>query len=210
MASNNKGLRAALLGAILALAAFVAPVQALDITNVAFVQTVGGTTSIPVGHMEFCKTRPHECRAHADPIGAVTLTPDLWQQLLIVNAGVNQAVTPVTDEQLYQVTEFWTYPNGYGDCEDYALAKRRQLIDAGWPASTLLMAVVKQPNGEGHAVLMVRTDRGDLVLDNQVGSVDLWSDTPYKFVKRQSQAHAGLWVDMIDTREIVTATAAID
>lgn len=210
MASNNKGLRAALLGAILALAAFVAPVQALDITNVAFVQTVGGTTSIPVGHMEFCKTRPHECRAHADPIGAVTLAPDLWQQLLIVNAGVNQAVTPVTDEQLYQVTEFWTYPNGYGDCEDYALAKRRQLIDAGWPASTLLMAVVKQPNGEGHAVLMVRTDRGDLVLDNQVGSVDLWSDTPYKFVKRQSQAHAGLWVDMIDTREIVTATAAID
>ena len=210
MASNNKGLRAALLGAILALAALAAPVQALDITNVAFVQTVGGTTSIPVGHMEFCKTRPHECRAHADPIGAVTLAPDLWQQLLIVNAGVNHAVTPVTDEQLYQVTEFWTYPNGYGDCEDYALAKRRQLIDAGWPASTLLMAVVKQPNGEGHAVLMVRTDRGDLVLDNQVGSVDLWSDTPYKFVKRQSQAHAGMWVDMIDTREIVTATAAID
>ncbi|WP_332701159.1 transglutaminase-like cysteine peptidase [Devosia sp.] len=210
MASNKKGLRTALLGAILALAATVIPVQALDITNVAFVQTVGTTTSIPVGHLEFCQNRPDECRPHASPVGAVSLTEGLWQQLLSVNASVNQGVTPVTDEQLYKVAEFWTYPNGYGDCEDYALAKRRQLIDAGWPASTLLMSVVKQANGEGHAVLMVRTDRGDLVLDNQVGSVDLWSSTPYKFIKRQSQADAGKWVDMIDTREIVVATAAIN
>jgi predicted transglutaminase-like cysteine proteinase len=210
MASNNKGLRNALLGAILALAASLVPAQALDITNVAFVQTVGGTTSIPVGHLEFCKARPAECRAHANPVGAVTLTEGLWQQLLTINASVNHAVVPVTDQQLYQVAEYWTYPNGYGDCEDYALAKRRQLIDAGWPASTLLMAVVKQANGDGHAVLMVRTDRGDLVLDNQVGSVDLWSDTPYQFVKRQSQADAGKWVDMIDTREIVVTTAAIN
>jgi len=204
----GKGLRAAFVAALLAFAG--APAMAFDTASVAFVQTVGGTTSIPVGHAEFCAHRPDECRANANPVAAVALTEGLWQQLLTVNAGINQAVIPVTDQDLYQVAEFWTYPNGYGDCEDYALAKRRQLIDAGWPASTLLMAVVKQPNGEGHAVLMVRTDRGDLVLDNQVGSVDLWSDTPYKFVKRQSQAHAGMWVDMIDTREIVTATAAID
>jgi predicted transglutaminase-like cysteine proteinase len=210
MASNHKGLRNALLGAILALAATLAPAQALDITNVAFVQTVGGTTSIPVGHMEFCKARPAECRAHANPVSAVTLTEELWHQLLTINASVNQAVVPVTDQQLYQVAEYWTYPNGYGDCEDYALAKRRQLIDAGWPASTLLMSVVRQANGEGHAVLMVRTDRGDLVLDNQIGSVDLWSDTPYQFIKRQSQADAGKWVDMIDTRDIVVTTAAIN
>jgi predicted transglutaminase-like cysteine proteinase len=123
---------------------------------------------------------------------------------------VNATVVPVTDEDLYHVSEFWTYPNGYGDCEDIALEKRRELIEAGWPVSTLLMAVVRQRNGEGHAVLMVRTDRGDLVLDNQVGSIDLWSQTPYKFIKRQSQANAGQWVDMVDEREIVTATAAIN
>jgi predicted transglutaminase-like cysteine proteinase len=210
MAPTKKGLQTALLSAILALTAIAVPAQALDMTNVAFVQTVSATTSIPVGHLEFCQSRPEECRPHANPVGAVSLNEQLWQQLLSVNASVNQTVTPVTDEQLYQVAEFWTYPNGYGDCEDYALAKRRQLIDAGWPASTLLMAVVKQANGEGHAVLMVRTDRGDLVLDNQVGSVDLWSATPYKFIKRQSQADAGKWVDMIDTREIVAVTAAIN
>lgn len=210
MASNKKGLQTALLTAFFALASAVLPAQALDMTNVAFVQTVGTTTSIPVGHLEFCTSRPDECRPHANLVDSVALNETLWQQLLGINAGINQAVTPVTDEQLYQVAEFWTYPNGYGDCEDYALAKRRALIDAGWPASTLLMAVVKQANGEGHAVLMVRTDRGDLVLDNQVGSVDLWSQTPYKFVKRQSQADAGKWVDMVDTREIVVATAAIN
>ena len=205
---NGKGLQAALLGALLALA--VAPAQAFDTTNVAFVQTVGGTTSIPVGHAEFCQHRPDECRANPDPVAAVSLNEGLWQQLLAVNAGINQAIVSVTDQELYQVAEFWTYPNGYGDCEDYALAKRRELINAGWPASTLLMAVVKQANGEGHAVLMVRTDRGDLVLDNQIGTVDLWNQTPYKFIKRQSQAHAGQWVDMIDNRDIVTATAAIN
>ena len=205
---NGKGLQAALLGALLALA--VAPAQAFDTTNVAFVQTVGGTTSIPVGHAEFCQHRPDECRANPDPVAAVSLNEGLWQQLLAVNAGVNQAVVPVTDQELYQVAEFWTYPNGYGDCEDYVLAKRRELINAGWPASTLLMAVVKQANGEGHAVLMVRTDRGDLVLDNQIGTVDLWNQTPYKFIKRQSQANAGQWVDMIDTRDIVITTAGIN
>lgn len=205
---NGKGLQAALLGALLALA--VAPAQAFDTTNVAFVQTVGGTTSIPVGHAEFCQHRPDECRANPDPVAAVSLNDGLWQQLLAVNAGINQAIVPVTDQELYQVAEFWTYPNGYGDCEDYALAKRRELINAGWPASTLLMAVVKQANGEGHAVLMVRTDRGDLVLDNQIGTVDLWNQTPYKFIKRQSQANAGQWVDMIDDRDIVITTAGIN
>lgn len=207
---NKKALGTAIIGAVLALTAMVTPALAFDTTNVAFVQTVGGTTSIPVGHAEFCASRPAECRPNANPVAAVSLNEALWQQLLNVNAQVNQSVVPVTDQDLYQVAEFWTYPNGYGDCEDYALAKRRDLINAGWPASTLLMAVVKQANGEGHAVLMVRTDRGDLVLDNQVGSVDLWSATPYKFIKRQSQADAGKWVDMIDNREIVVATAAIN
>lgn len=206
---EKKGLGAALLGAIIALA-LTAPSQAFDTANVAFVQTIAGVASIPVGHAEFCQSRPDECRLNADMVPAVSLTEGLWQQLLTVNATVNTGIVPVTDQDLYQVAEFWTYPNGYGDCEDYALAKRRDLINAGWPASTLLIAVVKQANGEGHAVLMVRTDRGDLVLDNQVGSVDLWSQTPYKFIKRQSQANAGQWVDMIDTRDIVIATAAIN
>jgi predicted transglutaminase-like cysteine proteinase len=67
------------------------------------------------------------------------------------------------------------------------------------------MAVVRQPNGEGHAILMVRTDRGDLVLDNQDGLVKLWNETPYQFLKRQSQTDQGQWVDIIDNRSVRVA-----
>jgi predicted transglutaminase-like cysteine proteinase len=207
MASIKKGLRTALYGMFFAVVAAAAPAQALDLTNVAFIQTAEGNTSIPIGHAEFCAARPAECRPNQNVVEAVTLDDRAWSELLAVNAAVNQAVTPVTDQELYNVSEFWTYPNGYGDCEDFVLAKRRDLIEAGWPASTLLMSVVRESNGDGHAVLIVRTDRGDLVLDNQDGTIRVWNETPYQFIKRQSQADAGKWVDMLDDRPIVVAAA---
>ncbi|KKB12066.1 transglutaminase [Devosia geojensis] len=194
---------------VVALAALcAAPAAALDLTNVAFVQTATGNTSIPVGHAEFCNSRPAECQANANPVLAVTLDDARWSQLLEINAYYNDTIVAVSDNDLYGVEEFWTYPNGYGDCEDFVLAKRRALIEAGWPASALLMSVVREPNGDGHAVLIVRTDRGDLVLDNQDGLIRVWNETPYQFVKRQDQAHAGRWVDMIDNRTMAVATTA--
>ncbi|WP_375450555.1 transglutaminase-like cysteine peptidase [uncultured Devosia sp.] len=207
MQFNQKGLPAALIGAVLALAAAIAPAAAFDTTDIAFIQTLDVATSIPVGHAEFCKSHGKECQPNAVLVPAVNLDEASWSQLLTVNANVNQTVVPVSDEDLYQAAEFWTYPNGYGDCEDIALEKRRDLIAAGWPASTLLMAVVRERNGDGHAVLMVRTDRGDLVLDNQDGAVRVWNETPYHYIKRQSQADAGKWVDMIDDRPIIVAAA---
>jgi predicted transglutaminase-like cysteine proteinase len=206
MSFNKKGLLAGLIAAIVALAP-TAPAVALDFTNVAFVQTTAGTTSIPVGHLEFCASHPGECRANDRIVPAMELTDNTWQQLVSVNAYYNQNVRPVTDQDLYKVAEFWTFPNGFGDCEDFALAKRRDLINSGWDPSTLMIAVVKEANGNGHAVLLARTDRGDLVLDNQDGTIRLWNETPYKFIKRQSQAHSGQWVDMIDDRVLVVAAA---
>lgn len=172
----------------------------IDFTHPAFVSAGNAATSIPIGHAEFCKSHKTECKAHRRIDEAAILTENKWQELLDINAGNNANIVAITDQQLYHTVEFWTYPNGYGDCEDFALAKRRELISHGWNPSTLLMAVVRQQNGEGHAVLMVRTDRGDLVLDNLVGEVKLWSQTSYRFLKRQSQAHAGRWVDLYDTR----------
>jgi len=166
-----------------------------------------GPTSIPIGALEFCKSRPVDCGANRKVVDAVRLDDKNWAQLLSVNTYFNDTIVPISDEDLYHVTEYWTYPAGYGDCEDIALAKRRELIADGWPASALLMSVVKQANGEGHAVLLVRTDRGDLVLDNQDGRINLWSDTPYHFVKRQSQTNASQWVDVLDDRPIIVATA---
>lgn len=199
-----------LLSAILgALALAAAPASALDLTHVAFAQTGAGQASVPVGHAEFCARQPAECRAHPAPALAVALDEARWAQLVEINAHFNATIVPATDLALYRVEEYWTYPtSGYGDCEDIALAKRRALIEAGWPASTLLMTVVREANGNGHAVLTVRTDRGDLVLDNQDGLIRVWNETPYQFVKRQDQAHAGRWVDMIDNRAIAVAATA--
>ena len=187
---------------LLALAAAIAPASGanpVDLSNPAFA-AAGGATSIPVGHAEFCKSRMQECGLNANLVDAQILTEQNWRELLEVNAAVNAAVRPVTDEELYRVAEYWTYPRSAGDCEDFVLAKRRELMARGWPASTLLITVVKLANGDGHAVLLVRTDRGDLALDNLDGLVKLWNETPYQYVKRQSQGHAGQWVDLIDPR----------
>jgi len=205
MPHNNKTIRT-LAVALCAAFGFSAPALAgqLNFGHEAFAP-VAGPTSIPIGHNDFCKVHGDECTAFDRVVDAVVLDEGRWQLLVEVNNTLNRDIVPVTDADLYQVDELWTYPAGYGDCEDIALAKRRQLIDAGWEPSTLLMAVVRESNGNGHAVLMVRTDRGDLVLDNQDGMVRVWTETPYTYIKRQSQQHAGVWVDIIDDRVTVAA-----
>ena len=201
----GRAMAMAILSAVLGSAAGTVPTRAaqlVDFSNAAFAP-VTGQTSIPVGHADFCKRFPRECTVNADLVDDVHLTAGNWQQLLAVNSYFNTTIVPETDEQLYHVAEYWTYPHGYGDCEDIALAKRRQLIADGWPASTVLMTVAKDNEGEGHAVLMVRTDRGDLILDNQDSTIRDWKDSPYHFLKRQSQADAGEWVGIADTRPSV-------
>ena len=206
MSTFTNILAATVLGALLGLSALAAPAVAagIDFTNPAFAQ-VGTQTSIPVGAAEFCKTNRGECGANRAAVAAEALTDKRWNQLVEVNNLINAAIVPVTDEDYYQVAEYWTYPDGYGDCEDFALAKRKVLIEAGWNPSTLLIAVVRESSGSGHAVLMVRTDRGDLVLDNQNGRVLVWNETPYQYLKRQSQADSGKWVDLVDTRMMMVA-----
>jgi predicted transglutaminase-like cysteine proteinase len=194
-------------GAWIALAILSSPSlasQSVDLANPAFAP-VTGPTSIPVGAAEFCKVHRDECGPASRVVEIETLSETSWHQLVQINNVVNGSIVPETDQDLYHVAEFWTYPDGRGDCEDIALEKRRQLIEAGWDASTLLMTVVRERNGNGHAVLMVRTDRGDLVLDNQNGRVLVWAETPYEFIKRQSQADAGKWVGLADARGLIVA-----
>jgi predicted transglutaminase-like cysteine proteinase len=162
----------------------------------------GAQTSRPIGHEKFCRTYPDECGANAKVIEKVGLTSGLLNELRVINDSLNAAITPVTDSDFYKVDELWVYPVAAGDCEDFVLAKRRALVVAGWPISTLLIAVVRQESGAGHAVLMVRTDSGDLVLDNLDPDVHVWNETPYTYVKRQSQNDAGRWVAIADDRGV--------
>ena len=125
-----------------------------------------------------------------------------------VNDWVNDTVKPMTDLEHWGVVERWNYPDdGYGDCEDYVLLKRKMLMKAGWPREALLITVVRDKKGDGHAVLTVKTDRGEYILDNQENEIVPWYRTGYRFVKRQSQSDPNTWVALGEPRAPVAVSA---
>ncbi|QTL05559.1 transglutaminase-like cysteine peptidase [Aquabacter sp. L1I39] len=161
---------------------------------------IGGTAP-PVGYVRFCAENASDCQMRGEILFEMPLDRERWSELEQVNRTLNSDIEPMTDLDHYGETERWTYPtDGKGDCEDYVLAKRKVLLAKGWPASVLLITVVRDKEGDGHAVLTVVTDRGDLVLDNQEAEILPWQDTGYRYVKRQSQGDPNLWVSLGETR----------
>ncbi len=180
------------------------PAHALD--RLAYVPNISETRA-PIGWIDFCTQTPRECAGGPTQARDVVLTSKAWRDLVQVNTWVNNAIKPMTDLDHWGVVEKWSYPDdGYGDCEDYVLLKRRMLLQAGWPREALLITVVRDKKDEGHAVLTVKTDKGDFILDNQAENIVLWSDTGYRFVKRQSQTDPNVWVSLGDPHS-ATATA---
>ncbi|MDZ5697656.1 transglutaminase-like cysteine peptidase [Chelativorans sp. M5D2P16] len=167
---------------------------------------IGDRTSQPVGHYEFCQRKPDECGPTASEEKMVPLTRELWAKMVEVNNAVNTTVIPRTDTESWGIEEYWSFPDLYGDCEDFVLEKRRLLMAAGVPASNLLITVVRQPNGDGHAVLTVSTNMGDFILDNLEPRILAWSETEYQYLKRQSARHAGEWTAVNDGRAVAVAS----
>lgn len=167
---------------------------------------ISGTTSPPIGHVQFCRQTPEECDGYDRPSRIVRMTDAVWDRLSRLNRAVNTEILPATDLEIHGVAERWSYPGILGDCEDYVLEKRHRLIGQGWPASALLITVVKDEAGDGHAVLTVRTDRGDYILDNKTDDILLWDMTPYTFIKRQSDRHAAAWFAIEDGRAVAVGS----
>jgi predicted transglutaminase-like cysteine proteinase len=161
---------------------------------------VFGQAHPPYGFVHFCEAFAAECAAGPAEERRLRPTPEALSELDEVNRAVNRAIEPATDLELYGVSERWILPAGKGDCEDYALLKRSILLRRGWPASALLMTVVRDELGEGHAVLTARTAQGDFILDNKVEEVKLWHKTPYEFVMRQSYLNPKVWM-VLNARE---------
>lgn len=135
-----------------------------------------------------CARMPAECAVDTSEPATITLTPRIRDLLARVNRRVNARIKPITDLAHWGVVDRWDYPDdGFGDCEDYQLLKRRMLVERGLPRRALRMTVVIDDIGEGHAVLMVRTDRGDLILDNKTNAVLSAPATGYTFIKREGQ-----------------------
>jgi predicted transglutaminase-like cysteine proteinase len=171
--------------------------------------SLGDPAKSPIGWVEFCATYEPECKTKPTTSPRdVMLTTQTWKDLERVNLYVNTHVKPMTDMEHWGVVERWNYPeDGYGDCEDYVLQKRKMLMQAGWPREALLITVVRDKRGDGHAILTVKTDRGEFILDNQTDQITLWSETGYRFVKRQSQNDPNVWVSLGEPRG-TPATAA--
>lgn len=162
---------------------------------------------VPSTHLEFarptaawsrfCAQRPADCAVNRAEPAVIPLTPQVLAALTSVNQQVNRAIEPVTDLEHWGVVDRWDYPDdGKGDCEDIQLLKRRLLVEQGLPRRAMRMTVVIDRKGEGHAVLMVRTTKGDLILDNARDEILPAQRTGYAFVKREgSDGRAWVWLD---------------
>lgn len=157
---------------------------------------VYGQAAPPFGFVNFCERQGAQCMSGLSEEPRLFANAERLAELDEVNRVVNTAIEPVTDMELYGVEEYWTIPATKGDCEDYALLKRKLLIQRGWPISSLLITVVKDEKGAGHAVLTARTSQGDFVLDNKVNAVKLWYRTGYEFIMRQSYLNPRVWMSL--------------
>ena len=170
---------------------------------------VYGSAEPPSAFNRFCQENPEECTATSKTMTRVDASPEALRALDEINRHVNQTITPETDLQHYGIEDYWTLPmDGKGDCEDYALLKRHELMKVGWPSSALLMTVVSDEKGKGHAVLTARTTEGDFILDNKVDEVRLWNQTPYQFLMRQSYLNPRVWVALDPMRHVTPVPIA--
>ena len=159
----------------------------------------GFNAAPPPGFVGFCMRSPEACTNRAAPAATKVVVDDhVAATLVAVNDHVNEAITYVADPQHYGAANQWTLiaGEGYGDCKDYALAKREALRAAGFPDQALRIAIVRTPRDELHAVLTVDTDKGVLVMDSLTAEILPWSDTRYRWLERQSAESPLRWVTL--------------
>jgi len=146
----------------------------------------------PLQFVKFCMTNDADCAAdtaeRALPAGEQAIS-----MLREVNSSVNASITPMQKSTNPMVAR-WTLSPSAGDCNDYAVTKRHQLIEMGWPKSALRLAVVLTNGGQGHLVLVARLADGDFVLDNLSGSVRPWNAAEYEWISMQSGNNPRFWV----------------
>lgn len=111
-----------------------------------------------------------------------------------INLAVNRSTREISDEAQYALPEYWALPTSRGgDCEDFALAKKQALVTRGVAPQRLLIATVLDRKSNPHAVLVVRTDTGDFVLDNLTDRVLDWRKTGYTFLRMQNPQAPNRW-----------------
>jgi len=193
-----------------ALAAIGAAAAASPDVPTASAAIVGAPTSIPYGWVDFCGREPDECALGKLKPADISLTRKTLAALDEVNRRANSTIQPVSNlDHWGTMLDHWDYPlDGRGDCKVYALYKRKLLIERGFPRQALLMTIVHDREGQGHAILTVKTDHGDFVLDNLSDEIRAWDATGYTFLKRQAQDDPNVWL-AIGAQAAEAATASL-
>jgi len=160
-----------------------------------------GPALAPMAYAKFCLRYPHECMMPRTRImfrgGPTRGTAERMAELAEVNAAVNRRIAPLTNERGLAGKE-WLISPSHGDCSDYAVTKRHELLARGWPMRNLLLSEVVLFGGEHHLVLVVRLDGGDVVLDNLVSEIRSWSQVAYRGVRMQTPGNPNYWVAVAD------------
>lgn len=164
-----------------------------------------GTAAVPPkGFLGFCAKYLQECRG-STPNAVAELNQERWRDLWLVQNKVNREIVPRED-----TTHAWDYAtDGYGDCNKFALAKRRELIERGWPREAVLLATAATETGEGHLVVVAHTTSGDFVLDNRVAQVVDWTTLPYRWVSMQSPSSPVRWVSILSAAVAVSDASRV-
>ena len=148
----------------------------------------------PLGHTQFCARYPRDCdRTSSRNIASIPFG-ERWPQLNFINEVINAVIAPKPGDPA--IDSDWLIGPAEGNCNDYAVTKRHLLLEAGWPASALLLAeVVRVTTGEHHLILVVRGTNSDFVLDNLrpfiVGLAETRND--YLWVRVESAENPRFW-----------------
>lgn len=154
--------------------------------DAAWIPIADGSAQPTAAWSEFCERFPAECAINLAEPATIQFDKRVWKTIVAINKQVNATISPREDIDHWGVIDRWDYPNdGYGDCEDYQILKRRLLVEAGLPRRALRMVVVLDELGQGHAVMAVRTNRGDFILDNKRDAVLPWHQTGYVYIKSE-------------------------
>jgi predicted transglutaminase-like cysteine proteinase len=151
----------------------------------------------PMAFTQFCLRYADQCKSQRIVFrgGPVRLTAERWDDLRTVNKKVNVAIVPERNSEGL-AAEKWLISPSSGDCNDYAVTKRSELLDRGWPTRALLLSEVVTSWGEHHLVLVVRTSAGDLVLDNMASEIRPWTRAPYQWVRIQTPKNPNYWASL--------------
>src|SRR3984893_6623316 len=153
----------------------------------------GSPTLAPFQHVRFCLRYPSDCKSDPTENEHIDLNAETLELLKRVNHRVNMSINPMPKSYGPNLEDRWTIAPETGDCNDYAVTKRHELLENGLPSRALRLSMVKTASGIGHLVLVVVTTKGDLVMDDLTETIRPWQSTNYHWLKIQSATDSKLW-----------------